>query len=356
MAKLKWVINISILSLLCSCATIVHRKTCTLIIIVNPRGSKIIFKDSTYYSQATIKVKRSRESLKVTAIHDTIKKEYIIKSSPSGAFLYGNLGWNYLAPFAYGVDLFSPKRFYYGTIVLNLLDTTTIIRPRISRFYYHIGIGFKNAFKQPFAKSELTSNKNQIKFTLARPIAYATYPGFELSYQRYHTHRWATQVSGMYIKDIFNAIYINHNNGGYRVGLEEKYFVNKNIKFKPYLSIYGDYAKMHYDFLERFDSTYINGVYDSLHRHGGYFDTLHASKRISTINLKYGFEWSIKHFVVDISVGIGCRYKQANITGKKNPNDSPHRGNDINIDLRDWKSVKGYLINIPISVKIGYMF
>ncbi len=66
--------------------------------------------------------------------------------------------------------------------------------------------------------------KNQLKISPFRFLD-PVHSGVELSYERRHMGRYATQLSGMYfIKSNFISKYQNYN--GYRIALEEKYFLS----------------------------------------------------------------------------------------------------------------------------------
>jgi hypothetical protein len=104
---------------------------------VNLPQAKAEIQDSIYILPAELKVKRSKDDLPIRLMWDTLTRDYLVKSSPSGAFVFGNLLWMQLAPAGYLIDLTNTKRFYYGKfIMLNYKDTSHILRPPVSDYFY----------------------------------------------------------------------------------------------------------------------------------------------------------------------------------------------------------------------------
>lgn len=119
---------------LTSCATVLNKKNCNLMVSSNIENSKIQVFDSTYNLPAKISIRRSKMDLDIKLISDTLTKNYIVKSTTTPRFVYGNLLWYYMCPAAYLIDLTNHKRFYYGKFVyLDSNDTSRVIRPPVSR-------------------------------------------------------------------------------------------------------------------------------------------------------------------------------------------------------------------------------
>jgi len=117
-----------------SCATLINKQEYALEIRTNVINSKVQLNDTTYKLPATIKIRRSKSDLMMTLLSDTINREFRVKSSPNGAFLYGNLIWEVLCPIAYLIDYSNSKRFYYGkSVYLNVNNVDSVIIPKISK-------------------------------------------------------------------------------------------------------------------------------------------------------------------------------------------------------------------------------
>ena len=155
--KLLWLLP----ALLCltSCATIFTKKEYSIKLTSNKVNARARINDSTYTLPAAVKVKRSKEDLRVTLISDTITKEYTILSVVNPQFVYGNLLFLDVWPAAYITDLTNPKRFYYGKKAqLNDYDTITVINPSLFKWV-----------NRYFSKRYPT-HKGQVNFTASVPL------------------------------------------------------------------------------------------------------------------------------------------------------------------------------------------
>jgi len=141
-----------------SCATLVLRKDYDVKVTTDVSNAKAEILDSIYNLPAKFKIQRSKHDLEIKLIGDSVEKEYLVKASPNGAFLYGNLLWMQVSPATYLIDFTNQKRFYYGkSIFLNSSDTLKVIRPKISKGYYD------------YWTKSFPTNKGQINFTYSLP-------------------------------------------------------------------------------------------------------------------------------------------------------------------------------------------
>ncbi len=97
-----------------SCATIMKNDKYPLTVSSPQVGAKLQFNDSIYQLPSSIEVYRTRYPLELTLLSDSVSKDFILKSRPSPAFLFGNLCFLYGAPLGYLFDYASGKAFYYG--------------------------------------------------------------------------------------------------------------------------------------------------------------------------------------------------------------------------------------------------
>ncbi len=117
---------------LTSCATIFNRKEYKLKVFSYEQNMKAEINDSIYNLPARVKVKRSKEDLKVTLITDSIRKDFVVKASPNAELIYGNLIFSIGYPGALAIDMTNQKRFYYGRkLRLDKDATDSIIEPKI---------------------------------------------------------------------------------------------------------------------------------------------------------------------------------------------------------------------------------
>ncbi len=146
------------LILLSSCATLLKRKNCDILISSNVEHAQIQVMDSLYNLPAKVSVKRSKKDLSIKLISDTSKKDFIIKSSLNPTFVFANLLWAEYCPIAYLIDLTNQKRFYYGkSIFLDKYDTTKLIAPLILKNFHR------------FSSKTYPTYKDQIFLTVSIP-------------------------------------------------------------------------------------------------------------------------------------------------------------------------------------------
>ena len=174
-----------------SCATLINKQEYPLEIISNAKDSKIQLKDSTYELPTKILIRRSKSDLVLTLLSDTIKREFVVKSSPNGPFLYGNLLWAEFCPIAYLIDFSNSKRFYYGkSVYLNVNNVDSVIIPKISKSFIDY-------------RSKLYPSKTgQINLVFSIPYANSFYLQPPLESTKSNTGFWGSSVGiEYYYKD-----------------------------------------------------------------------------------------------------------------------------------------------------------
>lgn len=199
--------------------------------------------------------------------------------------------------------------------------------------------------------------KNQFKLSPVK-IADLINPGIEFNYERKFGN-FSTQLSAAYLVDVF-GITVFSNFKGFRVGVEEKYFLNSQRKiffrkreyFHPYLSASLAFAKVDYKFESKFgiidpDTDFV--TYE-------YLDAFGIKKQTMALNFKYGFQTIYKHWIVDISFGLGLKYKNVEHYDRNNPTDQLIESRHANVYDISNKEMKGITLNVPATLKIGYVF
>lgn len=185
---------------LSSCATLLTRRNYRVHIFSNASNAKVQILDSNYNLPASIKIKRSKENLAILLSTDTSHTNFIVKSSPNLAFLYGNLLWIEFSPLAYGIDFTNQKRFYYGkTIFLDVDDTARVLRPPVSEFYHN------------YYTKTYPTEKGQINLMLSFP--------------------W---INNFYLKPQFESTKSNSGFWGISTGIEYYYTHNKYLSLSAH--------------------------------------------------------------------------------------------------------------------------
>ena len=184
--------------------------------------------------------------------------------------------------------------------------------------------------------------KNQIKISPFR-IVDPVNPGVEISYERLHSKRFSTQLSVAYMTDVFGKFpYTNLR--GYRVSLEEKYFIHLSTKARNYLSADIVYNNSNFKDVTTFRDT-INNLNIS--------ETFSVNRMTASLNLKFGKQILRNRFIIDWCVGVGLKYRDVVHSNRTHPMNAPK---DPNLFYSAETEGKNLTFNFPINLKLGYMF
>lgn len=159
----KYLLSLVLLLVLSSCATVFTKKTYEME-VSSQTYSMVKVNDSSFFLPAKIQVKRSKQDLAMVFSNDSISRNYVLQSSLSPKFLYGNLA--IMPPgVGYLVDLSNEKRFYYGKAVsVNTNDTLSEITLEDKKQYKvpkkNVSGNFRNDFE---------TNKGQINLIVSIP-------------------------------------------------------------------------------------------------------------------------------------------------------------------------------------------
>ena len=197
-----------------------------------------------------------------------------------------------------------------------------------------------------FAQSDVTERTNQLKLSPLRTIDFVN-PGIELSYEKRQTARFSTQLSVGLMSDVFKLMHFT-NYTGTRISLEEKFFPRKKSS-NQYYSIEAVNLNVRY----RTNSYFIQ---DTALRTPEYNDSFRIAKQTFALNFKYGVQIPLKRFVVDISAGLGLKYKaveRMDILDAKAYEVTSRHPNAY--DFAD-KEGNYFTLNLPFNIKIGYTF
>lgn len=199
-----------------------------------------------------------------------------------------------------------------------------------------------------FGQDNNLFKSNQIKFSPLKIIDPIN-PGIELSFEKFYANRYSSQVSIGYMKSIFKTESFDNYNG-IRISVEEKYFQKMNARHRTYVSTELVYLKVNY-------STSALFVKDTALRTPAYGDSFSVSKQTMTANLKYGIQIPFfKNYIIDLSTGIGIKYKMAKRSGLLDENAYERTAIDPNI--YDMANAEGnYLtFSLPVTVRVGFIF
>jgi hypothetical protein len=197
-----------------------------------------------------------------------------------------------------------------------------------------------------FAQNNDFERKNQLKISPIRLFDFVN-PGIELGYERKHAERFSTQLSLGLMKDYFSALPLTGYTGT-RISLEEKLFLQGRLS-NQYFSVEGVYLNVRHNA----SSTFIQ---DTALNTPEYNDSFRVAKQTYSLNARYGIQIPIKRFVIDFSAGLGLKYKAVEWKHVFDRNAYEVPPPHPNVYRHANKEGKYFAINLPVSLKFGYIF
>jgi len=187
-----------------------------------------------------------------------------------------------------------------------------------------------------------TTYNNQIKVSAVRPFNYLN-PAIEISYERLHNKRLSSQLSLGSPANLFGKPYIELK--GYSIGFEEKYFTRSSLTSRKYFSLDFNYTNINYKDITTGRDTATNAFI---------IDSFTIRRKMQAVAIKYGAQFYRKHFVLDISIGAGLKYKDV----KHYDRTYEYRGPREIFDLMRASNVekKGFAFILPLNLRLGYSF
>jgi hypothetical protein len=197
---------------------------------------------------------------------------------------------------------------------------------------------------------------NILKFTPHKLLAEIN-PGLEILYERKTSSQFSTQLMASYLLpiNVFQLLnVVKPNTLGFRVAVEEKFYLKKTAPLGSYISFEVNHLRSSYDHMFWFMKRENYG--DTSFVRTDYLDTIKIKKQTFNFNVKYGYQYIKKKFSIDVYFGIGIRYRDVRHFNKLDPNakDIPMRHFNVNYitnaDGKDW------VFCIPVNIRIGRTF
>ena len=207
-----------------------------------------------------------------------------------------------------------------------------------------------NSFSQDDSKSLVMQNNNAIIFSplnLLDPIN----PSFQFGYQRLFNNKYELQMEYGHIinKALFHYIFNpnedrdEYSNEGYKVRMELKRYYKIGHVIKYYVSGELFYLENNSKVQNQFIASDNNLVYTD------YFSNL---KTKYGINVKVGIKIIVDALFFESYIGTGIAYRNNIHNDRKNINDKPYDTSFLNDNIPK----EMYIINMPLNLKVGYMF
>jgi hypothetical protein len=243
----------------------------------------------------------------------------------------------------------------YGTIFAALFFSYTTTPHMHSIFKYLGFVCCLSLSHMALAQdSTMIYPKHQLKFNPLKALGLVN-PGIEFGYERRIGNRFAAHVAATYLCNPFNlAPYQAYS--GYRLIAEQKYIVpiqSLSIWFYPSISFV--YNTMNINSVGGFADT---GLYNipGASQYYGYDDSFKVTKRTYSVNACAGLVVPIHRFLIDISAGLGVKYRDVTHSGRINPNDKMIPPRHPNVYYAATNEGQYFTPNLLLTIRIAYSF
>jgi len=313
--------------LLSSCATILNSNSIP-ITINTLQPSKLIIGLDTFNELTTKKlvtVNRNKKAVIMAVYNDSLKKVVVVNSQNSFGFWVNSFPYFWLG---FIFDYKNPKRFTYPNhIYVDLNDKNNNFRTY-----------------QTFNSNNI--HPNIIKFTPLKIIGLHN-AAIELAFERRTHSRLSTQLMVSYL------LPYNYQGNlevkGFRMALEEKFYIRKLANYGPYVGLELDYLN------SVTKKTFSLNSPDSSYYASSYSDDVNVHKQNIGLNLKYGYQFMAKRLAIDIYAGLGIRFKNIKHFDRINFNDKimgPRHPTFENLD----RVGNAITFSLPLNVRLGWAF
>lgn len=184
--------------------------------------------------------------------------------------------------------------------------------------------------------------RNQLKLSASKIINILN-PGIDVSYERLHNDKFSTLFSAGVATNIIGRPF-NHLRG-YNATMEEKYFVSRKNTSAKYFSLLLNYSAIKYQ-----ETT--SGI-DSINNLK-IVDTFTIARKSTALAFTYGIQYFKKHFVLDINVGAGLKYRTVKHYDRIFDYDGPREPFDLFRAANVERT--GFTLYVPVNIQFGYRF
>jgi hypothetical protein len=183
---------------------------------------------------------------------------------------------------------------------------------------------------------------NQLKLSAFQAINILN-PGVEIGYERLHSNRLSSQLTVGFATNMIGKPFEELE--GYNIGLEEKYFLSKKSKSARYISLALNHNDSKYQERTSGPDPAINLTV---------IDTFTIARKATSVAFKYGVQFCKNHFVLDVNLGAGLKYR----TVKHYDRTLEYRGPREPFDFHRAANMerKGIGFHLPVNIQLGYRF
>lgn len=289
------------------------------------------------YTHYTI-VKRREAPFIISATNDSLTKIIQVKSKDSFGY------WLNLNPFpflgiGFLIDRDKDKRYGFPKrIFINMEEDGSD---------YYTFRPVKNSFDPYQDIIKLSPLK------LIDPIN----PSVELSWEHRTGMRFSTQFMASVIlpRSVWDlADGYNPHRKGFRLALEERYYIFKSAPNGLYTAFEINYLNTEYYSQDFFGEG--PDYYDSLEVDNSYLDEFEIKKKTLSMNLKLGYQTIFNRFVLDFNFGFGGRYRDVRHYDRLFPEDEFTVPRHPNIEHMANREGHFWIPNVVVGLRLGWRF
>lgn len=171
-------------------------------------------------------------------------------------------------------------------------------------------------------------------------------PGIDLAWERMTGSRRSVQFNIGFMQDPIHITPFEHYRG-FAGGIERKWYkAEKKKNIHPYYALSLGYFRVKYN---------DQGLFN-LNNTTNYEDTFSIDKTIYNFCGKAGWQIRSNRFFMDLSWGLGFKYKSTQRSGVNNPGAMEIKPIDPNVYYSASKPGKSILPTIPVNIRFGVMF
>ncbi len=200
----------------------------------------------------------------------------------------------------------------------------------------------------------LIDKKNKISFNLLS-FSGLYHPRIEFSFQRLHGERFATQISYSHI--LSNESNYARNAKGYKLGIEEKYFIRNADDYRIYTSLVFEFLRKNHE--DSFEFLIPDNTPDNIFDNDRSSQIVAIEKRFISLTPRVGFEkYLTQRLVFDTYFGVGLRYRKVRLPGTDKSNLFPNNRESYwgNYRYDSNKPDDKFAINFDLNFRIGWTF
>lgn len=191
---------------------------------------------------------------------------------------------------------------------------------------------------------------NQIKLSVEQIVNPINW-GVKLSYEKiYASNKLSTEIGGTLLIPTPDKFKQN----GFRIHVSERFFY-KRKRIHQYIGLGYEYQNSTFRDVSYFEPA--DSVVPGWPNYSDqYQDNYTGHKELHCINVLWGFQLIKGHFVFDLGLGLGLKYRMVQHFDRENPDFVMSQPRHPSTNYYSTVESKRFHFNFPLTIKIGYTF